>query len=185
MADWGLRCVRSKNLQCIYVNRGFKTKSGEVAARCSPSSPCHAVSCTINPPCFEASCKLCCHACVNPHCMCKSVYCARWCIGALILTFSMLCLDMGLMCVGCMHSGCRRSSCKDLSRGCWAVQGVSGQVKERIELAARTGPDPNLRPLLLFPEVRKQDHLVARSEGRPLRHSQEEKAWGTCLSGGC
>ncbi|KAK9826820.1 hypothetical protein WJX81_004146 [Elliptochloris bilobata] len=32
------------------------------------------------------------------------------------------------------------------------VAGVSGQVKERVELAALTGPDPNLRPLLLFPE---------------------------------
>lgn len=35
-----------------------------------------------------------------------------------------------------------------------AAQGVSGQVKERMLLAARTGPDPNLRPLLLFPEAR-------------------------------
>ena len=41
-----------------------------------------------------------------------------------------------------------------------AVQGVSGQVKERMLLAARTGPDPNLRPLLLFPEARvPQTHL--------------------------
>lgn len=38
-ADWGVRCVRSKYLQCIYVNRGFKTKTGEVAVRCSASSP--------------------------------------------------------------------------------------------------------------------------------------------------
>lgn len=44
-----------------------------------------------------------------------------------------------------------------LIRGAVVVggQGVSGQVKERVEMAARTGPDPNLRPLLLFPEVRR------------------------------
>ena len=93
--------------------------------------------------------------------------------------FCVLCLVMGLMCLSCTRCACRHSSkvYNSLSLGCGAVQGVSGQVKERIELAARTGPDPNLRPLLLFPEVRKQDHLIARNK-RPLRLSQHKEARG-------
>lgn len=34
------------------------------------------------------------------------------------------------------------------------LQGVSGQVKERVEKAAAGELDPTTRPLLLFPEVR-------------------------------
>jgi len=49
---------------------------------------------------------------------------------------------------------CMAASAGRASRPRRAVQGVSGQVKERMLLAARTGPDPNLRPLLLFPEAR-------------------------------
>ena len=31
------------------------------------------------PAYFKASCDLCCHACVDPCCMCKSVHCAHLC----------------------------------------------------------------------------------------------------------
>ena len=89
------------------------------------------------------------------------------------------------MCLKCTHSGCRCRSFNDCSCGCWAVQGVSGQVKERIELAARTGPDPNLRPLLLFPEVRRQDRLVARSKDGPCVSISRMTLGELCLSGGC
>ena len=42
--------------------------------------------------------------------------------------------------------------------GC-GLQGVSGQVKDRVEKAAAGKLDPTTRPLLLFPEVRS--HILA------------------------
>ena len=85
---------------------------------------------------------------------------------------------MGLTCLSCAHLAADVSKFWDLNQ-CWAVQGVSGQVKERIELAARTGPDPNLRPLLLFPEVRQHDRFAARRKGWPRHLIQQEVALGT------
>ena len=49
-------------------------------------------------------------------------------------------------------------------QGCACMQGVSGQVKERMEMAAAGQLPPTTRPLLLFPEVRSPSlHLCTRA----------------------